>query len=317
MDPVLSTQQSFSSVSEFSDAVSQLGWSATFRQLDCGAGDARFDAIVNPTALLQRVFCERRTTQDVIPPEGYQTFGLPLRSQAPSKIENRPLSDQEFLYIHEQAGFSSVAEPGFDAYTVSIAKSRMSELSGNLQLADPGDSPGLWGTEVQPAPKQLAAIKSIIQKIFTLEQSTTQNPEARASLDDMISLQLPCAILQLDIGPHTGKRIPARNRELALQRALDYIEAHPKEALTVETLCTSAATSLSTLERAFLERFSISPKRYITVQRLNRVHAALIHNPDRRSITDVASEWGFSHTSQFAADYKSLFGYLPSQTPNK
>ena len=82
----------------------------------------------------------------------------------------------------------------------------------------------------------------------------------------------------------------------------------------LERLCVGAATSLSTLERAFRDRFSISPKRYVVVQRLNHVHAALLHDRDGRSISDVAGEWSFWHMGQFAADYKLLFGYLPSET---
>lgn len=144
--------------------------------------------------------------------------------------------------------------------------------------------------------------------------SASDAPGAQAILDEMISLELPSAIMQLSLDPHTGKRIRVRNRELALRRALDYIEAHPKEALTVEALCTAAATSISTLERAFRERFTISPKRYLTAQRLNHVQAALVNNRKGRSITDLAGEWGFWHASQFAADYKSLYGYLPSET---
>jgi AraC family transcriptional regulator, ethanolamine operon transcriptional activator len=311
MSQILSTHQNFSSVSAFSDAICQLGWSTSFRQLDCGLGEASFSALLDPTTILLRVSCDRRTQQDVVPPQGYRTFGLPISPLDSSTIENRPLSNRDFIYIDEQQGFSSVGDPGFEAYTVAIANSRISELSENLHLPDPGERPELWGTEIQPASKHLDAIKGIIQKVFTLEQSTTQSS---ANLDEMISLLLPSAILQLGVRPKSEKRISIRNRELALRRALNFIESHPQEALTVEAVCVAAATSLSTLERAFRERFSVSPKRYILFQRLNQVHNALLHNRDGRRISDVASDWGFWHMGQFAADYKSFFGYLPSET---
>jgi AraC family ethanolamine operon transcriptional activator len=32
------------------------------------------------------------------------------------------------------------------------------------------------------------------------------------------------------------------------------------------------------------------------------------------TIQDIASHWGFWHLSQFAQDYKKLFGELPSAT---
>ncbi|MEP1470996.1 MAG: AraC family transcriptional regulator [Halieaceae bacterium] len=316
MSSVLSTQQNFSSVSQFSDAISQLGWSTKFQQLDCGTGSASFSAVMSSTAILQRVVCERRTQQNVVPPQNYQTFGLPLSPLSSSMIENRPLSNKEFIYVDELDGFSSVGDPGFEAFTVSLASASMAGLSQNLGLPDPGEDAALWGSEITPEPERLAAVKALVRNIFTLEQlaSSGHYSNAETVLEQMISLELPSAIMQLAIAPRAEKRIPVRNRERALMRALDYIENHPKEALTVEALCAAAATSLSTLERGFRERFSISPKRYLTVQRLNQVQSALVNNSDGRSITDIAGEWGFWHTSQFAADYKALFGYRPSET---
>lgn len=314
MNPVVSTEQHFSSVSEFSDTLSQLGWSARFRQLDCGAGASSFSALVESKAILLRVSCDRRTQQNVVPPQGYQTFGLPLSSLASSTIQSRPLTNEQCLYVHEKDGFSSVGEPGFGAYTLSIASSRMAELSRNLDLPNPGDSLELWGTEFRPEPERLAAVKATATRIFELARHCPNDPGALATVHELIMQQLPCAILQMGAPPPGGKSVPARNRERALQRALNHIEQHPTEALTVEALCVIAATSLSTLERAFRERFSISPKRYILVRRLNHVHDALLNNRDNRSINAVASEWDFWHMGQFASDYKLLFGYLPSET---
>ena len=36
--------------------------------------------------------------------------------------------------------------------------------------------------------------------------------------------------------------------------------------------------------------------------------------PIPRMTSKVANEWGFWHMGKFAADYKKLFGFLPSQT---
>jgi AraC family ethanolamine operon transcriptional activator len=35
------------------------------------------------------------------------------------------------------------------------------------------------------------------------------------------------------------------------------------------------------------------------------------------TIQDIASHWGFWHLSQFAQDYRQLFGELPSDTLHK
>jgi AraC family ethanolamine operon transcriptional activator len=48
--------------------------------------------------------------------------------------------------------------------------------------------------------------------------------------------------------------------------------------------------------------------------RLNGVRRELRHGTAELRIGDVAARWGFWHQSQFAADYRTLFGELPSQT---
>ena len=47
---------------------------------------------------------------------------------------------------------------------------------------------------------------------------------------------------------------------------------------------------------------------------LRRVEDFLNAATTSHTITDLATQWGFWHMSQFAADYKRLFGELPSET---
>jgi AraC family ethanolamine operon transcriptional activator len=54
---------------------------------------------------------------------------------------------------------------------------------------------------------------------------------------------------------------------------------------------------------------------FLRAMRLNGVRRALrkadgVHE----SVADVAARWGFWHLSHFAADYKAMFGELPSET---
>ena len=104
------------------------------------------------------------------------------------------------------------------------------------------------------------------------------------------------------------------NRSRALKRALDYLQAYPGKVVTVEQLCHESACSASTLERAFREHFGVTPKRYLLAMRLSAVRRTLLSSVEHRSVSDVAAQWGFWHMSKFAADYKRMFGELPSAT---
>lgn len=100
-----------------------------------------------------------------------------------------------------------------------------------------------------------------------------------------------------------------------MKRALKVIEEMCNEALAVKDLCRIAGASERLLRYAFLERFGISPKAYLLAVRLNGVRRELRSaDPSTTKIVDVAGRWGFWHMGQFAADYRRLFGELPSET---
>lgn len=99
-----------------------------------------------------------------------------------------------------------------------------------------------------------------------------------------------------------------------MSTALDYLQEHEHETVTVGEICAGTGVSWRTLNRAFLERFGIGPKGYLQRLRLTGVRAKLSTCPGNTVIADVANEWGFWHMGQFARDYRGLFGELPSET---
>ena len=110
---------------------------------------------------------------------------------------------------------------------------------------------------------------------------------------------------------------PYACRARVVRRALEYLEAFPREALTVERLCRHSAASMSTLERAFKDRLGVSPQRYLLLSRLSGVRRALLNDDSGLSVTGAANAWGFWHMGKFAADYRRVYAELPSQTLRK
>jgi AraC family ethanolamine operon transcriptional activator len=155
----------------------------------------------------------------------------------------------------------------------------------------------------------MAIIRSTLAEIFTLAANGEQ-----AAATSLLDTELPAMLLSSWLG--TAASSPARcsNRALVVARALEYLDAFPQEAISVEQLCQVSACSMSTLERAFKERFSVSPKRYLVMSRLSGVRRTLLEGAQERSIGHIANDWGFWHMSQFAQDYRQQFGELPSET---
>ena len=113
--------------------------------------------------------------------------------------------------------------------------------------------------------------------------------------------------------PSQSVSVGMRNR--AIKRVKEHLAENPNESVTVSLLCSIAGVSERTLQYAFLEHYGVTPKTYLKHYRLNGVRRELWRsNPDTTKVNDVASLWSFWHMGQFAADYRKLFGELPSET---
>lgn len=84
--------------------------------------------------------------------------------------------------------------------------------------------------------------------------------------------------------------------------------------LTVSDLCAYAGVSAPTLYRGFMERFGVSPKRYLQCRMLAGIREELRRSGPPVKVHHVANRWGFWHMGQFARDYQRQFGELPSET---
>lgn len=104
----------------------------------------------------------------------------------------------------------------------------------------------------------------------------------------------------------------ARRGPPYLARAVEYIETHLAEQITLGDVARAAGRSARTVDAAFREHLGVSPMRHLRNLRLDRVHAAL---PVSRQKTGVlALNAGFTHLGRFAAAYRERFGELPSAT---
>lgn len=63
-----------------------------------------------------------------------------------------------------------------------------------------------------------------------------------------------------------------------------------------------------------MDEFGVGPKHYLHVRRLAGVRSDIISRTGENCISDIANRWGFWHMGKFAADYKTQFGELPSDT---
>ncbi len=78
-------------------------------------------------------------------------------------------------------------------------------------------------------------------------------------------------------------------------------------------LCEQLHVSRRTLQYCFQDVLGMAPATYLRALRLNGVRRDL-RGRAAASVQDAAAAWGFWHLSQFATDYRRMFGARPSET---
>jgi AraC family transcriptional regulator len=98
---------------------------------------------------------------------------------------------------------------------------------------------------------------------------------------------------------------------LKLQQAIDYIQTHLAEDISLETIATEVGMSRYYFCRLFKQSTGISPYQYLLECRIERAKVLLLQG--QQSIIDIAIQAGFTNQSQFGKHFKRFTGVTPKQ----
>ena len=96
-----------------------------------------------------------------------------------------------------------------------------------------------------------------------------------------------------------------------MSRALEFIEEHFSDPITVEEIVTHSHVSRRHFFRLFEQAVSVTPMEYLKKLRLQKAASMLLTTTD--SITQVAFACGFNDSNYFSSLYHKEFGVSPSQ----
>jgi len=97
----------------------------------------------------------------------------------------------------------------------------------------------------------------------------------------------------------------------SLKELLIYLNDNLSEKLTIKKLAQVAKMSVSSLERKFNERFSITPMGYVNILRVNK--AVNLLQSSKKNISEIASESGFYDQSYLCKILKNAINVSPKQ----
>lgn len=137
--------------------------------------------------------------------------------------------------------------------------------------------------------------------------------ESAAALDEPVDVVARHLVTAL-VAPHHDAR-PA-TEPAALRRAVEYIEAHAGEDVTLDEIARAARVGPRALQLAFNRHRGGSPMAYLRQVRLRRAHRDLeAADPTRGdTVAAIAAQWGFANPGRFATMYRESYGISPSHT---
>lgn len=126
--------------------------------------------------------------------------------------------------------------------------------------------------------------------------------------------QLIHALIECLSAGSADEETPTARRHLGvLARFEDLLQAEPFPQMP--KLCAALGVSERTLRECCKKHLGMGPSRYRHLRRMQQVHRALrSENPDTASVSGVAGRYGFRDLGRLAANYRALYGELPSAT---
>jgi len=279
-------------------------------QLDRGPFSAELIQTQLNGVLLTTAHFARAVVQSGEPPAGMITFAV-RTSSTPSLWQGQPFGFHEVVMAKPGVEIDLVSQPDYCAATASFPTKLVEETAERLGLVLPPHM--LTSALVGIRHDQARALRVAFNKLFHEAVRRPFDERSAAWARDKQE-NLLRALLQLAFNHLLAPaQVASSERARVLKAALTAIRDRPEDVLTVGDLCRLTKASERTLHYAFTEHFGMPPAHYIKVLRLNGARNDLCREAPMK-VSDAANNWGFWHLGQFANDYESLFGELPSDT---
>jgi AraC family transcriptional regulator, ethanolamine operon transcriptional activator len=247
-------------------------------------------------------------------PEKLWTFAMMTNTSSPARWRNREIAGEAVMILPPGSEGDVVSRPGYDVYTLSFTEKVLADMAQIAGFLNPHSLTEGARTRIYDRRQMQRLQRKTFQIIGELENKPSLLADTR--LGHYIEYEISQRLLSvLASSRKSASPMASRMRDRAVLKAVEYIENNAQEPINLPDLCLITEASERTLRYGFLERYGVSPKAYLQSFRLNGVRKELRQaDPADTWVIEIANKWGFWHMGQFAADYRTLFGELPSKT---
>lgn len=241
-------------------------------------------------------------------------FGIPCSGGdgfiGPSRIANNMVALRQ-----DDSEFKLLTPDSFEILGIVIGKDMFAQHVREIEHVDP--APTLFSNNVLSLdPEKRGQLAGFVLQILEESQRNAIllcHATSRNAFYDAVVGALATALGQRDnASQHISLNI---NHYRVVTRIRDYILANRNQVITVPDLCRNFYISRRLLQYCFQEVVGMTPVAYLRALRLNGARRDLRDaSSSYTTVQDIAANWGFWHLSQFARDYRALFGELPSSS---
>lgn len=284
------------------------GWGLDFIQLDSGHLDATLTLVFSPNVTVVHTTLNRTFYQRGEAPAFGRTFGLFMRPTSEVKWLAGYFAENSLAVFPADRAYESRSSKSFDVLAITVEDSYLARTAEIMDKAGVVDRLPNSGHIYPCRPADLNALRLAARSLLDCPEGARNGSKYEFEITRLILAALS--------GRADEQWWPRpRRRELAFRAAMDFIKDQEGEPPDLATLCVATGVSERTLRYAFMDKLGIPPKTYLRTHHLNRAHHSLLTaEPGHETVSEIARRWGFWHMSQFALDYRDLYGERPSDT---
>lgn len=290
----------------------QHGWDFTVSQLGPSEEESVVSLYQTNNVAYNRFRYSTAYDQRIHSRKGFLSFGL-FEPENPATFTYDQLIPNDAITVFPQGEILKGASPaGFSGNGIHFSEIFITQLAEQVYrrpLETLVPPPGIY----IPDHRKLQQLRRELAKWQQLEK---YHAEDRPGIVSRREESLAMAVINALVNEDSYAENHSTVTENSMVRALEIIHSSELDNISAMDLCKQAGCSQRTLEKCFVKRFSVTPKKYIKCLRLAEVHKGLktFDTQEFDSIIELAGIHGFWHMGQFAADYRRIYGILPSET---
>lgn len=291
----------FNTLEQFIDEVQH--WDLDFRLLGTGGFLGQVKQLVSPDILIGYARFHRGLDQAGATPAGFRTFVIPGKDCSGFWWRGHSISNNELLIFPQSNELHSSSGADFEVFTISIRETYLEQLADELGIS----------AVTENRHEVVRLDDGNMHDLRLLAERIVKSNGGASTIEGSRLLAKKLALNAVSDSPVKAPSL--RQRDLAVDRILEYVRCTPAATTEMAKLCRLARVSERTLQYAFRERYGIAPNTFVKRWNLNSVRQALLQaDPEADYVFNIAMDSGFLHQGQFAADYRKLFSELPSRT---